>query len=208
MIIDPSTLNHQDAYKLLNGSVIPRPIAFVSTMSQAGERNLAPFSFFNVVCSDPMTLSISVMRRGNTAEKKDTLRNIEETGEFVVNVVTEEIAERMNRTSADFPPGVDEFLEGPFTPVPSEVVRPPRVAESPINMECRLLQTVDLGDRPGSGTLVLGQVVRFHVWDELYDQGRIRHDLFHAVGRLAGASYARTRDTFDLVRPVLAPQRP
>lgn len=207
MILDPSTLDHQDAYKLLNGSVIPRPIAFVSTMSADGERNLAPFSFFNVVASDPMTLSLSIMRRGTTAEKKDTLLNILETGEFVVNVVTEEIAERMNRTSADFPRGVDEFLEGPFTPAPSEVVRAPRVAESPINMECRLLQTVDLGDRPGSTTLVLGRVVRFHVWDALYDQGRIRHEAFHAVGRLAGASYTRTRDTFDLVRPTLAPQR-
>lgn len=205
MILDPATLGHQDAYKLLNGAVIPRPIAFVSTVSASGHRNLAPFSFFNVVAADPMTVSISIMRRGATALKKDTLLNIEETGEFVVNVVTEELAERMNRTSADFPRGMDEFEVGPFTPVPSELVRAPRVKESPINMECRLLQLVDLGDRPGSGTLVLGQVVRFHVWDALYDQGRIRHDRFHAVGRLAGASYARTRDTFDLVRPTLDP---
>ncbi|HEY9856560.1 MAG TPA: flavin reductase family protein [Stenomitos sp.] len=205
MIIDPSTLGHQERYKLLNGSVIPRPIAFVSTLSAKGERNLAPFSFFNVVCADPMVISFSVMRRGNTSQKKDTLLNIEETGEFVVNVVTEEIAERMNRTSADFPRGVDEFEHGPFTPVPSELVKPARVAESPINMECRLLQLVDMGDRPGSGTLVLGEVLRFHIVDELYDRGRIRHDRYHAVGRLAGASYARTRDTFDLVRPTLAP---
>lgn len=199
MIIDPATLGHQDRYKLLNGAVVPRPIAFVSTLSAQGERNLAPFSFFNVVAADPMVLSFSVMRRGDTSQKKDTLLNIEETGEFVVNVVTEEIAERMNRTSADFPRGVDEFAAGPFTPAASERVKPPRVAESPINMECRLLQLVDLGDRPGSGTLVLGEVVRVHVRDDLYDRGRIRP--FHAVGRLAGASYARTRDTFDLARP-------
>lgn len=206
MILDPSTLGRQEAYKLLNGAVIPRPIAFISTVSAAGDRNLAPFSYFNIVASDPMTLSVSIMRRGDTSQKKDTLLNIEETGEFVVNMVTEEMAEGVNRTSADFPRGVDEFAEAPFTPAPSELVRPPRVAESPISMECRLLQLVDLGDRPGSATLVLGQVVRVHVDDALYDHGRIRHDLFHAVGRLAGSGYARTRDTFDLARPTLEPR--
>lgn len=201
MIIDPATLDHRAAYKLLNGSVVPRPIAFVSTCSPEGHRNLSPFSFFNVVCADPMALSFSVMRRGETAEKKDTLLNIEETGEFVVNVVTEEIAAAANQTSAEFARGVDEFAIAGFTPLPADVVRPCRVAESPIHMECRLLQLVDLGNRPGSGTLVIGRVVRFHVWDEIYDQGRIDPAKFHAVGRLAGSSYARTRDTFELVRP-------
>ncbi|HEY9898783.1 MAG TPA: flavin reductase family protein [Pantanalinema sp.] len=203
MIIDPSTLDHQEAYKLLNGSVVPRPIALVSTVSAKGERNLAPFSFFNVVASAPMAISFSVMRRGTSGNKKDTILNIEETGEFVVNVVTQAIAEQTNLTSADFfARGVDEFVEAGFTPVASEVVAPPRVAESPINMECRVLQLVDLGDRPGSATLVIGQVLRFHVWDALYHKGRIDPQKLQAVGRMAGSAWVRTGDTFDLIRPV------
>lgn len=203
MIIDPSTLNHQEAYKLLNGSVVPRPIALVSTVSAKGERNVAPFSFFNVVSSDPMAISFSVMRRGTSGNKKDTILNIEETGEFVVNVVTQAIAEKTNMTSADFfERGVDEFVEAGFTPVASEIVAPSRVAESPINMECKVLQLVDLGDRPGSATLVIGEVVRFHIWDSLYQQGRIDPEQLKAVGRMAGAAWVRTGDTFDLIRPV------
>lgn len=201
MILDPATLKHQEAYKLLVGAVVPRPIALVSTVSADGARNLAPFSFFNVVCSDPMAISFSVMRRGDTAQKKDTLLNIEETREFVVHTVTEGIVERVNLTSADFARGVDEFERAGLTPVPSEVVRPARVAESPVAMECRLLQLVELGNQPGGGTLVLGQVVRVHVADEVYDRGRIDPVKLQAVGRMAGAAYVRTRDTFDLERP-------
>lgn len=205
MIIDPQTLTHQDRYKLLNGSVVPRPIAFVSSMNAKGELNLAPFSFFNVVGSSPMSVVFSVMRRGPEALKKDTLVNIEETGEYVVNIVNEAIVERMNVTSADFPHGVNEFAEAGLTPTPSEVVRPPRVAESPINMECKLIQTVEVGSGPGGGTLVIGEVLRFHVWDDLYEAGRIDPDKLGAVGRMAGASYTRTKDRFDLIRPVYQP---
>ncbi|MNY32489.1 Flavin reductase like domain protein [compost metagenome] len=150
-----------------------------------------------------MAISFSVMRRGTSGNKKDTILNIEETGEFVVNVVTQVIAEQTNQTSADFfARGVDEFVEAGFTPVPSEIVAAPRVAESPINMECKVLQLVDLGDRPGSATLVIGEVVRFHIWDSLYQQGRIDPDKLQAVGRMAGAAWVRTGDTFDLIRPV------
>lgn len=205
MIIDPQTLTHQDRYKLLNGSVVPRPIAFVSSMSADGALNLAPFSFFNVVASNPMSVVFSVMRRGAEGGLKDTLRNIEETRDYVVNIVNEALVERMNVTSADFPHGVNEFAEAGLTPVPSELVRPPRVAESPINMECQLIQTVEVGNGPGGGTLVIGEVVRFHIWDELYDAGRIDPDKLQAVGRMAGASYTRTMDRFDLVRPVYQP---
>jgi flavin reductase (DIM6/NTAB) family NADH-FMN oxidoreductase RutF len=202
MIIDPATLDHQEAYKLLNGAVVPRPIALVSTVSAKGERNVAPFSFFNVVASDPMAISFSVMRRGISGNKKDTILNIEETGEFVVNVVTQAIAQKTNEASADFfARGVDEFEAVGFTPLASEVVAAPRVAESPINMECRVLQLVDLGDRPGSATLVIGQVVRFHAWDVLFRKGRIDPEQLQAVGRMAGAAWVRTGDTFDLIRP-------
>jgi flavin reductase (DIM6/NTAB) family NADH-FMN oxidoreductase RutF len=204
MILDPADLSHQEVYKLLNGSVVPRPIAFVSTLSARGERNLAPFSFFNVVCSSPAAVSFSVMRRGDTAQKKDTLLNIEETREFVVNVVTEAIAAQVNQASADYPRGVDEFVEAGFTPRPSLVVAPPGVAESPVSMECRLIQIVHLGDGPGAGSLVIGRVERFHVSDEVYDRGRIDPAKLQAVGRMAGAAYTRTQDTFDLIRPTLA----
>ena len=205
MIIDPQILTHQDRYKLLNGSVVPRPIAFVSSMSAEGELNLAPFSFFNVVGSSPMSVVFSVMRRGPEALSKDTLVNIEATGEYVVNIVNEALVARMNVTSADFPHGVNEFAEAGLTPAPSEVVRPPRVAESPINMECKLIQTVEVGSGPGGGTLIIGEVLRFHIWDELYEEGRIDPDKLQAVGRMAGASYTRTSDRFDLVRPVYQP---
>lgn len=205
MILDPQTLTHPEAYKLLVGAVVPRPIAFVSSMDATGALNLAPFSFFNVAASDPMAVVFSVMRRGPEAQKKDTLANIEETGEFVVNIVNEALLPRMNLTSADFPRGVSEFAEAGLTPVPSEVVRPPRVLESPVNMECKLIQTVEVGHGPGGGTLIIGQVVRFHVWDELYDQGRIDPSKLAAVGRMAGATYARTTDRFDLARPVYEP---
>lgn len=205
MILDPQTLGHQDCYKLLVGSIVPRPIAFVSSMDAAGALNLAPFSFFNVVASNPMSVVFSVMRRGPEGLKKDTLRNVEETGEFVVNIVNEALVPRMNMTSADFPHGMSEFDEAGLTPLPSEVVRPPRVAESPVNMECKLIQTVEVGDGPGGGTLIIGQVVRFHVWDELYENGRIDPSKLQAVGRMAGATYARTTDRFDLARPVYQP---
>ena len=202
MILDPVALSHQDVYKLLVGAVVPRPIAFVSSMDRSGALNLAPFSFFNVVAADPMALAFSVMRRGPEALKKDTLRNVEETGEFVVNLVDEALVPRMNMTSADFPHGVSEFAEAGLTPAASEVVRPPRVLESPINMECKLLRTVEVGAGPGGGTLIIGQVVRVHVRDALYDQGRIDPEQLRAVGRMAGATYARTTDRFDLARPV------
>lgn len=207
MILDPQSLSHQDAYKLLVGSVVPRPIAFVSTRSAEGALNLAPFSFFNVVAACPMSVVFSVMRRGPEALKKDTLLNIEETGEYVVNIVPEPLVARMNATSADFPRGVSEFAEAGLTPAPSEVVKPPRVAESPVNMECRLLQTVEVGAGPGGGTLVIGEVVRFHVRDDLVDQGRIDPERLQAVGRMAGSTYARTTERFDLPRPVYQPTR-
>ncbi len=206
MILDPQTLTHQDAYKLLLGSVVPRPIAFVSSMGADGSLNLAPFSFFTVVASNPMSVVFSVMRRGPEATVKDTLANVEETGEFVVNIVNEALVPMMNASSADFPRGVSEFEAVGLTPLPSEVVRAPRVAESPINMECKLLRTVEVGDGPGGGTLVIGQVVRFHVRDELYDRGRIDPDKLQAVGRMAGTTYARTTDRFELARPVYVPE--
>jgi flavin reductase (DIM6/NTAB) family NADH-FMN oxidoreductase RutF len=203
VIFDPAAMPHQDAYKLIIGSVVPRPIAFVSTRSKDGVDNLAPFSFFTVVASNPLTIAFSPMRRGPQALKKDTLANIEETGEFVVNVVDESFVGPMNQCSADFGPEESEFAACALTAAPSELVAAPRVAESPINMECKLHQIVEVGEGPGSGALVIATVVRMHVRDDLYDNGRIRPDGWSPVGRMAGATYVRCHDTFELARPAV-----
>ena len=139
MKIDPKTF--ENFYRVLTGVVVPRPIAFVSTQSPDGIDNLAPYSFFNAVAYDPPTVVFSSSRRVEH-KSKDTLRNIEETGEFVVNIVVDDIAEAMNATAAEYPEDVDEFDIARLTAVPSDIVKPPRVAESPVNMECRLNQVV------------------------------------------------------------------
>ncbi|MGA3203902.1 MAG: flavin reductase family protein [Bryobacteraceae bacterium] len=199
MIIDPATNAPANIYKLLIGVVVPRPIAFVSTLSPEGVANLAPFSFFTVASANPPVLCFTASYR---EPRKDTLVNVRATGEFVVNIVSEEIAAKMNVTSGDYPYGVDEFAVSGLTAVPSDVVRPPRVKESHVNMECRLLQTIEVSNQPLGGTLILGEVVRFHVDDAIVEEFRIDADKLAAVGRMAGNSYARTRDRFDLVRPV------
>lgn len=203
MLIDPAALPWNDAYKLMVGSIVPRPIAWVSTVSAAGVRNLAPFSFFTAVAAEPMTVCFSPMRRGSDGARKDTLVNIEETGEFVVNIVSEALVAAMNETSAEFPPAVDEFVAAGLTAVPSETVAPPRVAESLVAFECRLLQVVSVGEaRPGAGALVLGTVGRMYVADHVMDQGRIRPDVLQPVGRMAGSDYVRCTDRFSLPRPI------
>ena len=202
--IDPTANTNQDNYKLLIGSVVPRPIAFVSTLSKEGLHNLAPFSFFTGVCSNPPTILFCPMIRGSDGQPKDTLRNIQETGEFVVNVVSESIVAQMNRTAAEFPPDVDEFAEAGLTPVPSVLIQPPRVLESPLSMECTLQQIVDVGaGGVGSGCVVLGTVVRFHIREDLYESGRISTEGLQPVARLAGAAYCPVRDIFELERPVV-----
>ncbi len=202
---DLAALSHQEAYQLLNGAVVPRPIALVSTCSRDGAHNLAPFSFFNVVASCPPALSFSVMRRGQTDRKKDTLLNIEETGEFVVQVVTGAIAGAVNRASADHPRGEDELELVGLTALPSRHVRPRRVAESPVHFECRLLQVVEVGTGPGGGSLVIGEVLRAHVSDDVWRDGRIDQALLEAVGRMGGPTWLRTTDRFDLPRPTPVP---
>lgn len=198
MIIDPTTVPPQINYRILVGAVVPRPIAFVSTISPEGVRNLAPFSFFNVVCGDPPVICFSPIWR---TPPKDTIVNIRATGEFVVNIVSEDFADRMNICSGEYPSSVDEFSMSGLTPVESVVVRPPRVKESHVNMECRLMQIVDVSTRPMGGSLVIGEVVRFHVDDAVIEDFKIDADKLGAVGRMSGSDYARTRDRFSLVRP-------
>lgn len=203
--LDPALQNPQDIYKLLVGAVVPRPIAFVSSMDAEGVRNLAPFSFFTVASANPPIVCFCPMMRGATGTvlqpTKDTLRNVIATREFVVNIVSEEFAAQMNACSAELPPEVDEFLVSGLTPLASDLVRPPRVAESHVQMECRLQQVIHVSTEPLGGSLVLGEVLRFHVRESLLDNFRIDPDKLHAIGRMAGATYTRTRDRFDMERP-------
>ena len=202
MIIDPQSFDGFN--RVLTGVVVPRPIAFVSTMSKGGLINLAPYSFFNAVAYDPPTIVFSSSRQAGD-KRKDTLAHIEETGEFVVNIVVDDIAEAMNRTAAEYPSEVSEFEIAGLTPAPSQKVRPPRVAESPVNMECRLLQVVPLGQGDHQHGLVIGQIVLMHVRDDIIDGHRINHQRLKPTGRLAGSMYCHTSDVFEMVRPVYTP---
>lgn len=204
IILNPADLALPDRYKLLIGTVVPRPIAWVSTLSDDGKANLAPFSYFNAVCTAPPTVMFCPNVRGETGEKKDTLRNIEANGEYVINLVSEDICEKMNQTAADYPYGVSEFEAAQLTALPSEVVKPPRVAESPINLECTLQQIVPIGTGArGSGFIVIGTIVRFHIRKDVYDNGKIDVAALKPVARLAGSSYCPVREVFDLPRPVV-----
>jgi flavin reductase (DIM6/NTAB) family NADH-FMN oxidoreductase RutF len=201
LIIDPHATDTTNVYRLLIGAIVPRPIAFVSTISPDGILNLAPFSFFTAVSANPPVICFCPMRRQWPDPRKDTLRNILTTREFVVNVVSEEIAQQMNITSAEFPPEVDEFAASGLTAIPSDLVKPPRVSESHVNMECRLFLAIEVGGLPLSGNIVFGEIVRLHVDDEYVDNFKIDPDKLLAVGRMGGTSYARTRDRFDMIRP-------
>jgi len=201
VIIDPDSTAPGNIYKLMTGCIVPRPIAFVSTVSRDGVLNLAPFSFFTAISANPPVICFSPMVRATDGAHKDTLNNVEATGEFVVNVVSEDFAARMNVCSAEFPPEVDEFQASGLTPVPSGLVKPPRVAESRIHMECKLLQVVHVSPKPLGGSLVIGQVLRFHVDDAIFDNFSIDPDCLKPIGRMGGPNYTRTTDRFEMLRP-------
>lgn len=196
MQIDPAVRSVREVYRLLIGCVVPRPIAWVSSVSASGIPNLAPFSFFTVACDDPPMLLFCPLRRPDGAPK-DTLRNVQETGEFVIHIVSEPLAMAMNQTAAEYPHDVDEFAQAGVTPVPGTRVRPPRVAEAPAAFECRVEQLVAL---EGS-TVVIGRVLLIHLRDELYRDGAIQLAALRPIARLAGNSYARVTDTFEMTRP-------
>ncbi len=202
---DAALLSPKDNYKLLSGAVVPRPIAWVSTVDAAGVRNLAPYSFFVAVSANPPVLCFCPSVReaeDGLPPLKDTLENVRATGEFVVNIVSEELTERMNATSAQLSPDEDEFTVCGLTPVPGEAVRAPRVGEAKVQMECRLTRIVEVSAKPGGGSMVLGEVLRWHVSEDVLEPGyKIDHDKLRAVGRMAGSEYARTGDRFALARP-------
>ncbi len=199
MNIDPVSLNSLESYQLLISIIVPRPIAFVSTISDEGVLNLAPFSFFTGICAKPPIICFSIgSQRGN---KKDTMSNIESTGEFVVNIVSENFAQAMNMTAANYPPEVDEFEIGGFTPIASNRVKPPRVREAHINMECEILEIREYGEMPYAAGLVIGQVLMFHLSDECYQNKQVDNKVLNAIGRMGGDLYCRTGDLFEMKRP-------
>ena len=195
-----------DLYKLMTGCVVPRPIAWVSTTGAGGVNNLAPFSFFNAFGADPPMIGFapgfkSITKSGDELIRvpKDTMRNIVETKEFVVNFVSRNLAEQMNQTSGDYPPDVSEFEKSAVTTAPSSLVKPPRVAESLVSFECKLIQLI----QHGNNNLVLGEVIGMHLVDNVVtDQFNIDPEVLQAVGRLAGSWYTTTTDgVFEMVRP-------
>jgi flavin reductase (DIM6/NTAB) family NADH-FMN oxidoreductase RutF len=201
LAFDPAKHSPGEIYKLMIGAIVPRPIALVSSVDEANVRNLAPFSYFTACSSNPPVVVFCPILRPLPPTAKDTLRNIMATREFVVNIVSEEFVERMNATAATVGPEVDEFALSGLTPIASDLIKPARVAESQVQMECRLLQIVQVSDKPGGGSLVLGEVKRFHVNQDLIENFRIDPDKLRAVGRMAGSTYVRTTDRFDLERP-------
>ena len=203
MIIDPAKQSFKDNHKLMIGSIVPRPIAFVSTKSADGILNLAPFSYFNGVCSNPPTIMFAPARRGYDGLTKDTLNNIQDTNEFVVNIVSEDFVKPMVACATDYEKDVDEFEISNLTPADSLKVAPPLVKESKVSFECQLNTIVEIGKaEPGAGFVVIGTIVMFHVDDKVYKDGRIDLKELNPVGRLAGNSYTRVFDNFNVIRHI------
>lgn len=194
--IDPTSNTERENYKLLIGSIIPRPIAFVTSLSKDGVLNGAPFSYFNIVSSDPPLISISIGRRDG--QRKDTARNILESKEFVVHIVDEDNVALINQTAASLAPDQSEVALAGLTPVESEKISVPGIKEAKIRMECTLEHSLELGN---NNDLIIGKIVRFHVSDELYEKGRIDPRGLAAVSRLAGSNYAKVGEIFSIERP-------
>lgn len=198
--INPSTNTERENYKLLIGSIIPRPIAFVTTMSKDGTVNGAPFSYFNIVSSNPPMISLAIQR--SNGRQKDTARNIIETQEFVIHMVDEQNVEKINQTAASLPSNQSEIELSGLIPVQSTKISVPGVKEAKIRMECTLEHSLELGgsDSPGVD-LMIGRVIQFHIENNIYENGRINPMGLGAVSRLAGHDYAKIGDIFTIERP-------
>jgi flavin reductase (DIM6/NTAB) family NADH-FMN oxidoreductase RutF len=203
MKVDPSTISAGEAYGWQAATILPRPIAWVATLNEDGSANLAPFSFFTGVSSDPPTVLICVARKrkepDGTRQRKDTWRNIERTGEFVVHVVNAALGEPMNATARDLPYGVDEIAQVGLTKLACDKVAAPRIAEAPVAMECKLERIVEVG-RTGTA-VIIGEILLWHISDDILVEGRIDPHRIDAIGRMGGAGYVRTRDIFEMSRP-------
>ncbi|WP_102261118.1 flavin reductase family protein [Mesobacillus jeotgali] len=198
--IDPASLSERDNYKFLIGSIIPRPIAFVTTISKDGIVNGAPFSYFNIVSSNPPMVSLSIQRSGGN--QKDTARNILESGEFVVHIVDEHNDEKINQTAASLAPDQSEVELAKLTLIDSVKLSVPGVKEAKIRMECVLEQALELGggEMPGCD-FIIGKIIQFHIEEGIYENGRIDPVGLAAVSRLAGNNYAKIGEIFEIERP-------
>lgn len=201
MRLDFTTLPYRDAYAWMIGTILPRPIAWVSTIGADGKTNLAPFSFFQGVCANPPTLMF-VPVNTRDGRKKDTTRNIEAVPEFVVNLVPFALAEKMNATAALLPYGESEFEKFGIASAASEWVRPPRVAAAPVAFECQLDRVIDIGEGPLAAHVTFGRIQLVHVADEIIGaDGRPDAAKLDLIGRMGGESYTRTTERFSLKRP-------
>ncbi len=197
--IDPADLEYRYSFSLLSSIVAPRPILLVATAGKDGVFNVAPYALVTGVCVKPMLVGFTVVRKRNGG-KKDTQKNIEATGDFVLSVVTENLTELQNLASQGYPYGVDEFKEVGLTPGQADIVKSPLVAESPVNMECRLERILDFGESR-IASFIIGEVIRVHIEDEVYAKNDIDPAKLKALGRMGGAFYCRTTDHFELKGP-------
>ncbi len=193
-------LEFSQNYKFLIGGILPRPIAVVSTINEDGSNNLAPFSFFTGVSAKPMIIAFCPLIRSSTGELKDTPRNILREKEFVINIAHQGIAEKINLASTELAYGQDEFTHAGLTPIDSEMVKAKRVKECPINFECIFRDNISYGDQPGCGQIITGEVVKIHIADDIYHEGKIITEKLKPIGRGAGNDWFGTGDTFQLER--------
>ena len=194
MKVDPANLDVKESHKILTSIIIPRPIAWVTTLNEDGSVNAAPFSFFMGVSTKPPRLAISVSAKGG--EIKDTSRNIIKNSEFVVNIVTNANVEAMNSTAGLYDYGVEELKIAGLSTSESEKIAPPCIKESPVSMECKLEKVVEIGDK--NHFLFIGEVVLFHINDDMFENGAVVSQKIHAVGRLEGSFYSHVSDIFEL----------
>ena len=195
MHVNPHELDTHNRYKIATGVILPRPIAWVSSQDSAGNLNLAPYSFFTVPSTDPLTLTFCP-QRSNTYQAKDTLSNVQQTREFVVNITNEATALAMSKSAAELPHGQSEFAYAEVTPHPSKSIAVPRVAEAPVAFECTLHSIVEIG----RGALVIGLVQSIYLQDDVYQDGYIVREVLQPIGRLAGAEYAHINNVFKIER--------
>ena len=212
MDVTPSQLAHREFYNILISAVAPRPIAWVSSLSASGQPNLAPFSFFNAVCADPPLLAFApAMRSPKKSEaaqespqelpQRHFAEYSRDSENSSINVVTYELAEAMNLTSGDYDASSNEFEWAKVASAPSKMVRPQRVAESPVSFECKLHQILDFNPGPDGGSLVIGEIVSIHVDDRHLKEGRLDRNSLDLIGRMGGMQYTRTTQRFEMVRP-------
>ena len=205
LTLDPKTLPIQKLHQYLLGAIGPRPIAFASTIDADGNTNLAPFSFFNVFSANPPIMIFSPARSGRTNETKDTYKNVKINPEVVINVVNYDIVHQMSLASSPYEPGVSEFTKAGFTPLASDLIRPMRVAESPVQFECKVNEVVELGTEGGAGNLIICEVVKIHINEEVLDaNGMIDQHKIDLVSRMGGNWYCRadSKSMFEITKPI------